>query len=113
PLFSVLFFFVYCAMSPTNDTLSLHYALPIFDEKLHGAGVVVADGFRELDRGVAHLLAKILRHQRRRAFLDDLLIATLDRAIALRSEEHTSELQSREKLVCRLLLEKKTIIDIT
>src|SRR5207302_7050270 len=27
-----------------------------------------------------------------------------------RSEEHTSELQSRENLVCRLLLEKKTII---
>src|SRR5690606_40205743 len=26
---------------------------------------------------------------------------------ALRSEEHTSELQSRENLVCRLLLEKK------
>src|SRR5207302_8885791 len=28
-------------------------------------------------------------------------------AISLRSEEHTSELQSRENLVCRLLLEKK------
>src|SRR5438874_9858737 len=27
--------------------------------------------------------------------------------IALRSEEHTSELQSRRDLVCRLLLEKK------
>src|SRR3712207_7811728 len=27
----------------------------------------------------------------------------------LRSEEHTSELQSRQYLVCRLLLEKKTI----
>src|SRR5690606_40147149 len=27
-----------------------------------------------------------------------------------RSEEHTSELQSREKLVCRLLLEKKNRI---
>src|SRR3989337_1719793 len=27
---------------------------------------------------------------------------------ALRSEEHTSELQSRKHLVCRLLLEKKT-----
>src|SRR5207302_4517934 len=26
-----------------------------------------------------------------------------------RSEEHTSELQSREKLVCRLLLEKKIL----
>src|SRR5438874_6308809 len=29
------------------------------------------------------------------------------RAAALRSEEHTSELQSRRDLVCRLLLEKK------
>src|SRR3712207_8107177 len=28
----------------------------------------------------------------------------------LRSEEHTSELQSRQYLVCRLLLEKKNII---
>src|SRR5690606_39995417 len=27
---------------------------------------------------------------------------------AFRSEEHTSELQSRENIVCRLLLEKKT-----
>src|SRR3712207_8364726 len=30
------------------------------------------------------------------------------RGKALRSEEHTSELQSRQYLVCRLLLEKKT-----
>src|SRR3712207_8045203 len=29
----------------------------------------------------------------------------------LRSEEHTSELQSRQYLVCRLLLEKKKKID--
>src|SRR5258707_6717385 len=29
----------------------------------------------------------------------------------LRSEEHTSELQSRQYLVCRLLLEKKKNID--
>src|SRR3712207_8690544 len=28
----------------------------------------------------------------------------------LRSEEHTSELQSRQYLVCRLLLEKKTTV---
>src|SRR5579883_2455251 len=31
----------------------------------------------------------------------------------VRSEEHTSELQSRENLVCRLLLEKKKKIDLT
>src|SRR5438270_8510090 len=29
------------------------------------------------------------------------------RVVALRSEEHTSELQSQSNLVCRLLLEKK------
>src|SRR5690606_35686347 len=35
-------------------------------------------------------------------------LATQQRQVILaRSEEHTSELQSREKLVCRLLLEKK------
>src|SRR5436309_6808841 len=33
--------------------------------------------------------------------------------LQLRSEEHTSELQSRENLVCRLLLEKKKINIIT
>src|SRR5690606_39422864 len=33
--------------------------------------------------------------------------ATKELATLLRSEEHTSELQSRENLVCRLLLEKK------
>src|SRR3712207_7506587 len=31
----------------------------------------------------------------------------IDRALARRSEEHTSELQSRQYLVCRLLLEQK------
>src|SRR5690606_40669452 len=31
----------------------------------------------------------------------------------LRSEEHTSELQSREKLVCRLLLERKNILSLS
>src|SRR5690606_40850406 len=44
--------------------------------------------------------------------LDDAdLTVTVDyataKAIFVRSEEHTSELQSRENLVCRLLLEKK------
>src|SRR2546422_5605475 len=31
----------------------------------------------------------------------------IDAAVGIRSEEHTSELQSRLHLVCRLLLEKK------
>src|SRR3712207_8667187 len=35
------------------------------------------------------------------------LVDLLGERLLLRSEEHTSELQSRQYLVCRLLLEKK------
>src|SRR5690349_24157995 len=38
--------------------------------------------------------------------------ARSNRASSVRSEEHTSELQSRRDLVCRLLLEKKKNISI-
>src|SRR5690606_39962869 len=52
----------------------------------------------------------ILRNHKREAFMEryderkDLAPRDI---VARRSEEHTSELQSRENLVCRLLLEKK------
>src|SRR3712207_7728706 len=36
-----------------------------------------------------------------------VLVATTKARDSIRSEEHTSELQSRQYLVCRLLLEKK------
>src|SRR5206468_10454652 len=54
----------------------------------------------------------ILRDRRRRIDPRDLVIdcpAQLSRSgvEGVRSEEHTSELQSRSDLVCRLLLEKK------
>src|SRR5690606_40566942 len=44
-----------------------------------------------------------------RNYEDQALTAelTIKKATLTRSEEHTSELQSRENLVCRLLLEKK------
>src|SRR3712207_7360217 len=38
---------------------------------------------------------------------ENMLTMKCDMAGAARSEEHTSELQSRQYLVCRLLLEKK------
>src|SRR5438067_5203442 len=44
------------------------------------------------------------------AILFGLLADRYGRRIPLRSEEHTSELQSRFDLVCRLLLEKKKSI---
>src|SRR5690625_6185874 len=46
---------------------------------------------------------------------DLLLAAAITVLLACRSEEHTSELQSRGHLVCRLLLEKKNkviVVDI-
>src|SRR5690349_21981762 len=54
------------------------------------------------------LLADLPEHKRAEM---TLLIAEAEPMIAgkLRSEEHTSELQSRRDLVCRLLLEKKKI----
>src|SRR5690606_41832376 len=74
--------------------LSLHDALPIsaflaVDRRDQRAGVLV-----EIEAGV-HRLPRKLRRER------------VQEALELRSEEHTSELQSRENLVCRLLLEKK------
>src|SRR5690606_41654797 len=57
------------------------------------------------------------RHHRHRAILwSRRLSPRTQRGIPalplarLRSEEHTSELQSRENLVCRLLLEKKNFL---
>src|SRR3712207_7210636 len=44
--------------------------------------------------------------QRRRRSREDVLRRRVGRD-PVRSEEHTSELQSRQYLVCRLLLEKK------
>src|SRR3712207_8091551 len=66
-----------------------------------------------------HRLAPGGRHERRGREVVELVgLRPLDRAEQrdlveqvgldeLRSEEHTSELQSRQYLVCRLLLEKK------
>src|SRR5687768_17665679 len=64
-------------------TLSLHDALPIWSSAL-----------RSLPRPSTSTFASSRRPQRK-----------MPRK--LRSEEHTSELQSRLHLVCRLLLEKK------
>src|SRR3712207_8207117 len=53
--------------------------------------------------------AQYLRHYREQTagFKSDPMSAEIQAAAAVRSEEHTSELQSRQYLVCRLLLEKK------
>src|SRR3712207_7095833 len=81
------FFFFNDTATTEIYTLSLHDALPIYLGRAGERPVVPAAlparvGDRRSDRAPA-------------------------RDPALRSEEHTSELQSRQYLVCRLLLEKK------
>src|SRR3712207_7384766 len=46
---------------------------------------------------------------RRRLGVDRIAASGRRAAVDLRSEEHTSELQSRQYLVCRLLLEKNNL----
>src|SRR5947209_10864948 len=58
------------------------------------------------DVGVALVQDMPLQHSLQQ--IAQALVHHLDAAFArIRSEEHTSELQSRQYLVCRLLLEKK------
>src|SRR2546429_7372603 len=62
---------------------------------------------RSLDY-VARYYGVDIASRHRAAVTDDVRVYT-----SVRSEEHTSELQSRLHLVCRLLLEKKKRLDTT
>src|SRR3712207_7047056 len=106
-------------------TLSLHDALPISvvvdSRSLRSAPSAWARGFDggKLVKGIKLLVVcdkhgSLLDLELHPANTDDRagILPTLPRLAALgfegdRSEEHTSELQSRQYLVCRLLLEKK------
>src|SRR3712207_8933981 len=44
--------------------------------------------------------------------MDAVVVQALERTVPPRSEEHTSELQSRQYIVCRLLLEKKKTVSL-
>src|SRR3712207_7596882 len=86
-------------------TLSLHDALPIWARRVRpGRPLRPADRHGQL-AGRAAALVRPAGHGRaaRAAAASQQVRAQR----AGRSEEHTSELQSRQYLVCRLLLEKK------
>src|SRR2546422_1647719 len=95
----LLFFFFFNDTATTEIyTLSLHDALPI---SLHDVGQHAALDGMEDARHACGVLGQGL------VLLVPLHLGALDAAALPRSEEHTSELQSRLHLVCRLLLEKK------
>src|SRR5258708_15186015 len=84
------FFFFNDTATTEIYTLSLHHALPISMSELRLEELPMLD-----DRTEAY---RILREAG---------------PLVRRSEEHTSELQSPDHLVCRLLLEKKKLLDFT
>src|SRR5690606_39701178 len=97
------------APAPTATyPLSLHDALPIFRGHRARAGHLPGIPRRAIVLGdEAHRVEQRQHEHRPQPHLQRLA----QHAVA-RSEEHTSELQSRENLVCRLLLEKKKIAKV-
>src|SRR5205809_7947026 len=89
PFTSSLFFFSHVTPTTPIYTLSLHDALPIYPCTMQGNPA-------RLPATPVKLPVKIC-----------CCCVCTGNFTGVRSEEHTSELQSRLHLVCRLLLEKK------
>src|SRR5690606_41372307 len=94
------------------DTISLHDALPISavqDVPPYGSAAHEADGrHRVTSRRTVAAYWQRPNHMTLGSAQKCPLEASSGASTGnVRSEEHTSELQSRENLVCRLLLEKK------
>src|SRR5207237_9371778 len=86
----IIFLFFFNDTSTTYIyTLSLHDALPISNQI-----IMIPSAISKM---VGHLMSQSMRYTQ----------MSYELKIQLRSEEHTSELQSHLNLVCRLLLEKK------
>src|SRR3712207_8700533 len=91
----MIFFFFNDTATTEIYTLSLHDALPIFS--------------RMSCRRRTSLLYQAIGRPITTRIATAATISITNRGSTRRSEEHTSELQSRQYLVCRLLLEKKKI----
>src|SRR5437870_13272210 len=94
---------------------SLNYTLKEVDMSLKGKHALITGSSRGIGRGIALKLAAsgakvAIHYYQNEAAANDTLGQVRKRGsdgLVIRSEEHTSELQSRGHLVCRLLLEKK------
>src|SRR2546422_10306332 len=95
PIFSFFFFFNDTATTEIY-TLSLHDALPI--------SIVIPESGLEDDPTIPVILAETTENRNPNKTINTAPSRFMRN---VRSEEHTSELQSRLHLVCRLLLEKK------
>src|SRR3712207_9075930 len=106
---------MHCVFNDTATTeiytLSLHDALPI-SQRMHCVQIIPIETDKMLGSGAFADLGSPKRgarlsRVRQDEILTDVPDSTAEDLRACRSEEHTPELQSRQYLVCRLLLEKK------
>src|SRR3989442_7168189 len=97
-----LFFFYNDTATTEIYTLSLHDALPISDSGIKSMTCRPFSGSSRMRAFSTTWPTPALRVSTRAALA----------WTSIRSEEHTSELQSRPHLVCRLLLEKKKTTSI-
>src|SRR5690606_41526888 len=95
--------------APTSrNALSLPDALPISQHAQVGLALPTTRDQQLPGRGRRlHERDTLLLHQLYEPAPVERIVLARDHERGRRSEEHTSELQSRENLVCRLLLEKK------
>src|SRR3712207_7267102 len=70
-------------------------------------GTISANGDKDIGEMIAHAMQKVGNEGVITVEEAKTAETELDVVEGMRSEEHTSELQSRQYLVCRLLLEKK------
>ena len=63
---------------------------------LDGSGADVADELRETNGSALHFLERLILRDRDRSLLDDLLVATLDRAITAKERNSVSVLISKQ-----------------
>src|SRR5688572_32122793 len=102
-MYIFIFFFFFNDTATTEIyTLSLHDALPISTVKVVAVDISQPVVTKLLDRGTTQAIGIVTDVG---AFLP-MVVQQLEQQ-TMRSEEHTSELQSQSNLVCRLLLEKK------
>src|SRR5437868_10684281 len=96
-------------MSPTDHhTLSLHDALPIFPNSATVASFTGTNTNLRFYTKTGSGTVNISGSSMTTGNTDDAMVQVKEGNLFIhRSEEHTSELQSRFDLVCRLLLEKK------
>src|SRR5690606_41939049 len=101
-------FFVVTRISTCfTSILTLHDALPIYVSDIH-INPIAWNVIRSLkDQFAVDLIIDTGDISDHGTKAENKFVEEIGTLGVPRSEEHTSELQSREKLVCRLLLEKK------